>query len=118
MDIHKCEHGKSETLNLESFLDSHPTLKLLVLQFGSDLLANRKLRDILSNAIRMSGYLSALRVRSAFYSRRSSDNQARLVETVDATVLMRNDFPEDFKKFRDGLNQKRDRELVQEYVKP
>jgi hypothetical protein len=100
--IRGCEHGEGGALNLESFL-SHPNLKLLVLEFRFALLENSKLRGILSKALIKSGYSSSLRVRSALQSRIISYNAKRLMEMVDTMTLIRNDFPEDFKKIRDNL---------------
>lgn len=82
------ENAEMDASNLEKFVNNHPNLKLLKLEFGSRLLENSKIRNILSAALFGSAYSSALRVLSDFKSTRSSSNEAPLVETVETVVCM------------------------------
>ncbi len=68
-----------------------------MLEFGFKLLRKSKLRDDISNMLFRSSYSFRLTVLSAFQSKRSSYNAARLEETVDAMASMRNSFPKEFK---------------------
>ena len=97
------EDGEGDASKLPSFLENHPNLKHLVLEFGFDLLEDSKLRDLLSDMLFRAGYQSRLTIRSPFQSERSSYNAARLEERVDTTALMRNEFPEWFEKLRDNM---------------
>ena len=97
------EDGEDNASKLPSFLENHPNLKHLVLEFGFDLLEDSKLRDLLSDMLFRAGYSSRLTIHSPFQSERSSYNAARLEERVDTMALMLNDFPERFEKLRDNM---------------
>ena len=101
--IVKPDDAEDDASKLLKFLKIHPNLEHLVLEFGFNLLEDSKLRDDISYMLFRSCYSSRLTVRSAFQSKRSSYNGARLEETVDSMAIMRNDFPEEFKKFSDNV---------------
>jgi len=98
--------GEDDASKLLSFLENHSKLEHLVLEFGFNLLEDSKLRNLISYVLYRCSYSSRLTVRSAFQSKRSSYNAARLEETVDSMAMMRNDFPEEFKKFSDNMKKK------------
>ena len=100
------EDGEGDASKLPSFLENHPNLKHLVLEFGFNSLEDSKLRDLLSSMLYRSGYTSRLTIRSALQSKRSSFNAARLEEMVDTMAFLRNDYPEQFKKLRDHMKKK------------
>ncbi len=95
--------GEDEASKLLSFLENHPKLEHLVLEFGFRLLEDSKIRDIITSVLCRCGYSSRLTIRSPFHSKRNSYNVAWLKETVDTTAKMRNDFPEAFKRFTDYM---------------
>lgn len=99
-DPDDADHDASR---LPEFLNNHPRLEHLVLEFGFDLLEDSNLRNNVRNMLFRSCYLSRLTVRSAFRSTRSCYNAELLEETVACMVLMQNDFPEDFKKLSDNI---------------
>ena len=88
---------------LPEFLDNHPNLEHLVLEFDFSLLEDSNLREDIRNMLSRSYYSSRLTVRSAFRSTRSCSNAAQLRETVDSMALMRNELPEGFKIFSENL---------------
>ena len=98
--------GEDDASKLLSFLENHPKLEHLVLEFGFNLLEDSKLRNLISNVLYRCVYSSRLTVRSAFQSKRSFYNAALLEERVDSMAMMRNDFPEEFKKFSDNVKKK------------
>lgn len=58
------EDGEGDASKLPSFLENHPNLKHLVLEFRFDLLEDSKLRDLLSDMLFRAGYPSRLTIRS------------------------------------------------------
>lgn len=80
------EDGEMDAEGLAKFLESHPNLKLLKLEFKGNLLEDSNIRNILSDALLTSGYSSAFSVLSDFKSTRSSFNGARLVQTVETAI--------------------------------
>ncbi len=84
------EDGEVDASKLLSFLENHPKLEHLVLQFGFNLLEDSKLRAIISHALYRCSYSSRLTVRSAFQSKRSSYNATQLKERVDYMASIRN----------------------------
>lgn len=82
------EDGEMDVEGLAKFLETHPNLKLLKLEFKGNLLEDSQIRNILSDALLTYGYSSAFSVFSDFKSTRSSFNEARLVQTVETTVSL------------------------------
>ena len=95
------EDGKGDASKLLKFLENHPNLEHLVLEFGFDLLEDSKLRNIISYVLYRCGYSSRLTVRSGVQSKRSSYNAEQLIERVDTMASIRNEFPDLFKKILD-----------------
>jgi hypothetical protein len=93
--------GEVDASKLLSFLETHPKLEHLVLEFGFNLLEDSKLRDLISHVLYRCGYSSRLTVRSALQSKRSSYNATQLEERVDTMALIRKESPELFKKIID-----------------
>ncbi len=91
------EDGEVDASKLLSFLENHPKLEHLVLQFGFNLLEDSKLRAIISHALYRCSYSSRLTVRSTFQSKRSSYNATQLKERVDYMASIRNKSPRLFK---------------------
>jgi hypothetical protein len=110
--IHR-DDGEADASKLTRFLDRHPNLRHLVLEFGFTLLEDSNLRDILSNALFYSGYTSRLIVRSASQSRRSSYNAAELINMVDGMNSLQNEYPEGYKKLRDNIKKKAERTCLE-----
>lgn len=65
------EDGEMDASGLAKFLDTHPNLKFLKLEFKGNLLEDSNIRNILSNALLTSRYSSAFSVLSEFKSTRS-----------------------------------------------
>lgn len=87
--ISGTEDASTRALGLAKFLETHPNLKLLKLEFWQNLLENSNIRDTLRFAILTTGYSSALTVFSEFKSERSSYNEARVLEAVNYGVFLR-----------------------------
>lgn len=83
------EDPERDASGLAKFLQTHPNLKLLKLEFSGDLLEDSKIRDILSAALFSSRFSSTLSVISHHRSTRSSYNEARLVKTVGAIIAFK-----------------------------
>lgn len=71
------------------FLETHPNLKLLKLEFWRNLLEDSNIRDNFRFAILTTGYSSALAVSFQFKSEQSSYNKARILEAVNHAVFLR-----------------------------
>lgn len=82
------EDGEMDASGLATFLEFHPNLKVLKLEFKGDLLEDSNVRNTLSNALLTSGYSSDFSVLSDFKSTRSAFNEARLVQSVGAEVRL------------------------------
>lgn len=107
------DDAEDDASKLPKFLKNHANLEHLVLDFGSKLLEKSELRDDISNMLFTSFYSFRLTVRSAFQSKRSAYNAARLERTVDAMAFMRKSFPKEFKIFVDKImSREHARELV------
>lgn len=94
------ENAEKNASALGNFLDTHPNLKLLKLEFKWRLLEDSKIRNILKAALFTCAYSSALSVLSEHHSTRSSFNEARLLETVDAVVFMKKHCPDFYAIYR------------------
>ena len=92
-----------EVSTLPKFLESHPNLEHLVLEFGLNLLENSELRNLISDVFLTFGYSSRLTVLSAFQSERASFNAARLENLVKGLAILRHDFPEKLKQLEMNL---------------
>lgn len=86
--ISGTEDASTRALGLAKFLETHPNLKLLKLEFWQNLLKNSNIWDTLRFAILTTGYSSALTVFSEFKSERSSYNEARVLEAVNYGVFL------------------------------
>lgn len=83
--------------DLAKFLDNHPKLKLLELDFVDDCLEESNIREILSNALFASGYSSELSVLSDIQSDKTYLNATQLVETVKQNMeLLKNGHRDQF----------------------
>ena len=83
--------------DLAKFLDNHPKLKLLELDFVDDCLEESNIREILSNALFTSGYSSELSVLSDIQSDKTYLNATQLVETVKQNMeLLKNGHRDQF----------------------
>lgn len=76
------DSGVVDALGLARFLDTHPNLKLLKLQFHNGYLENGHALKIVSEALVGSGYSSALSVFSDVESPASYLNEAQLLQAV------------------------------------
>lgn len=94
------EDGEGDAYKLQSFLENHPNLEHLVLEFGFGLLEDSKIRDLTSYMLFRSCYSARLTISSASQSERCFYNAAQLEERVDNTAWMRKNFPEDLEKLR------------------
>lgn len=97
------EYADDDASKLPEFLKNHTNMEHLVLEFGFDVLEDSSLRDNIKTTLWTSCYSSRLTVRSAFRSTRSCYNAERIEDTVDSLALMRNDFPDHFKRLRDNI---------------
>lgn len=95
------EDGEGDASKLLNFLENHPNLKHLVLEFRFNLLEDSRLRNLTSSMLYRSCYSSRLTIYSAFQSKRSSYNAAQLKERVDTMALMRNECPEVIERIRE-----------------
>lgn len=85
----EAEDALIRALGLAKFLETHPNLKLLKLEFRRNLLEDSYIRDTLRFAILTTGYSSALAVSSEIKSERCSYNEARILEAVNYGVFLR-----------------------------
>lgn len=97
------EDGERDASTLPSFIENHPSLEHLVLEFDYNLLEDSELRDYIRRMLFRSRYSSRLVVRSDVQSKRSFYNAAQLEEMVASTAFIRNEYPEDFKKVSDNV---------------
>ena len=97
------EDGELDASTLRSFLENHPSLEHLVLEFGFNLLEDSKLRDYIRQMLFRSRYSSRLVVRSDVQSKRSLYNAEQLEQTVETMAFMRNECPEYYKKLSDNV---------------
>ena len=86
--ISSTVHGERNASDLAKFLDNHPKLKLLELDFVEDCLEESNIREILSNALFTSGYSSELSVLSDIQSDKTYLNATQLVETVKQNMAL------------------------------
>lgn len=80
--------GERDASDLAKFLDNHPKLKLLTLDFGWDLLEESTIREILSKVLRTSGYSAELTVLSDFQSFKGSLNATQIARAVQRNVAL------------------------------
>ncbi|KAI9861266.1 MAG: hypothetical protein M1813_005439 [Trichoglossum hirsutum] len=101
--IVRPEDGEDDVSKLQDFLENHPNLEHLVLEFGSNLLEDSKLRDLTSEMLLRSCYTSRLTIYPASYSERSAFQAEKIKSTVVGMAMFRDYFPEGFQKFRDNI---------------
>lgn len=80
-------HGEADALRLALFLDTHPNLKLLKLDFLRDCLRYSAAPKAVGKALLRSGYSSALSVFSNCETRTSSHNKALIEQVVAQNAL-------------------------------
>lgn len=85
----------TRALGFAKFLETHPNLKLLKLDFRLNSLEDSSIRDTLRLAILTTGYSSALDIYSESKSERSSYNKARILEAVNHSIFFRFSFPKE-----------------------